>query len=262
MGKDSNIQWTHHTFNPWRGCTKVSEGCKFCYADTLSKRNPGTLGVWGPNGSRVVASESYWRQPIAWNKAAKTAGEVHRVFCASLADVGEGPETMPAGAWLDVQMARTRLSKLIVESDGLHFLLLTKRPENMTRFYDPMVLERAWVGTSVENGDVVARVDALRQVPAAVRFLSCEPQIGPLSLNLTEIDWVIVGGESGGKARPFNPNWARDIIVQCRAVGAAVFIKQMGANPIGLNLRDSHGGDMDEWPEDLRVREFPTVLTV
>lgn len=105
MGQNSNIEWTTHTFNPWRGCTKVSEGCAHCYAETLSKRNPSALGVWGQNGKRVVGTDSYWRQPIAWNKAAANAGERHRVFCASLADVFEGPETMPASEWPKVKMA-------------------------------------------------------------------------------------------------------------------------------------------------------------
>ena len=97
MAENSKIQWTHHTFNPWRGCTKVSEGCKHCYAETMSKRNLKVLGQWGPNGTRVVASESMWREPMKWDAAAKAAGERHRVFCASLADVFEGRDTMLYG---------------------------------------------------------------------------------------------------------------------------------------------------------------------
>lgn len=89
MAKNTAIEWTHATFNPWRGCTKVSEACAHCYAETLSGRNPSVLGVWGPSGKRVVAAESYWREPVKWNKAAEKAGERRRVFCASLADVFE-----------------------------------------------------------------------------------------------------------------------------------------------------------------------------
>src|SRR4051812_124663 len=95
MSTNSKIEWTHHTFNPWRGCTKVSPGCAHCYADRQALRNPMVLGIWGKDGARVAASENYWRDPIKWDAAAKTAGERHRVFCASMADVGEGPETMP-----------------------------------------------------------------------------------------------------------------------------------------------------------------------
>lgn len=109
MAENSKIQWTHHTFNPWRGCTKVSEGCKHCYAETMSKRNLKVLGQWGPNGTRVVASESMWREPMKWDAAAKAAGERHRVFCASLADVFEGRDTMPESSWEAVEAARVRL---------------------------------------------------------------------------------------------------------------------------------------------------------
>ncbi len=89
MGRDSTIQWTHATFNPWRGCTKISAGCQHCYAEALSKRNPKTLGEWGPNGVRVIASPAYWRKPVAWDREARTTGQRLRVFCASLADVFE-----------------------------------------------------------------------------------------------------------------------------------------------------------------------------
>lgn len=134
MAENSKIEWTHHTFNPWRGCTKVSEGCKFCYAETMSGRNPGTLGIWGPRGTRVVAAESYWRQPLKWDKAAEAAGEQHRVFCASLADVFEGPESMPASEWPKVQAARAQLFGFIEATPHLDWLLLTKRPQNIARF--------------------------------------------------------------------------------------------------------------------------------
>lgn len=89
MGVNTKIEWTTHTFNPWRGCTRISEGCRFCYAETLSRRNPAVLGVWGDEGTRVVASESMWRQPIKWDREAAAAGERRRVFCASLADAFE-----------------------------------------------------------------------------------------------------------------------------------------------------------------------------
>ncbi len=129
MGEGSKIQWTHHTFNPWRGCTHVSPGCEHCYAEALSKRNPAQLGTWGAGGTRVVASEAYWKQPERWNRAAEAAGERHRVFCASLADVFEDrPELVEP---------RERLWRLIVATPHLDWLLLTKRPENIARLLGP-----------------------------------------------------------------------------------------------------------------------------
>jgi len=171
MGAVTGIEWTDHTFNPWRGCTKVAPECANCYADTLSKRNPSTLGVWGQNGTRVVAAESYWREPIKWNKAAEQAGERRRVFCASLADVFEdwqGELRDPQNKILhrcraghvtrldsvfangaecdhgcnrsaipmDLDDVRRRLFALIDATPHLDWLLLTKRPENIRRMWN------------------------------------------------------------------------------------------------------------------------------
>jgi len=280
MGQDSNIEWTHHTFNPWRGCTKVSEGCKHCYADVMSKRNPGVLGIWGPRGSRVVAAESYWRQPLKWAAAARAAGERRRVFCASLADVFEGPETMPDEAWPLVQAARARLFDLISDTPELDWLLLTKRPQNVKPqliaagrgFQDlpPWV----WIGTSVENQAAAdERIPELLQIPAHVRFLSCEPLLGPVSFRpkaadvadmlrlmdagdaarpamLDGISWVICGGESGHGARPMHPGWARSLRDQCQAAGVAFHFKQWGQfAPANGDARTALGvpyGGMDD----------------
>jgi len=123
MGQDSKIEWTHHTFNPWRGCTKVSPGCTNCYAETLSHRNPKVLGVWGDKGTRVVASDSMWREPIKWDREAREAGERRRVFCASLADVFEDRE--------ELDEPRFRLLRLIASTTNLDWLLLTKRPDRI-----------------------------------------------------------------------------------------------------------------------------------
>lgn len=250
MAKNSKIEWTHHTFNHVRGCTKVSEGCRNCYALDLSKRNPAVLGVWGPRGTRAIAAESYWRQPIKWNREAEQAGERRRVFCASLADVFEGPETMPAEAWPAVEAARLRLFGLIDTTPWLDWLLLTKRPENI----EVMAPERwdgddgfpanVWVGTSVENQEEAdRRIPELLKVQARVRFLSCEPLLGPVDLRQAGavempgpewagpnalIDWVIVGGESGAQARPMHPDWARSLRDQCQAAGVAYHFKQWG----------------------------------
>lgn len=256
MTKNSNIEWTHHTFNPWRGCSKVSQGCKHCYADTMSHRNPAVLGIWGKNGSRPIAAESYWKQPLAWNKAAEKAGERHRVFCASLADVFEGPETMPSDAVEAVNAARARLFDLIKATPHLDWLLLTKRPENIAAMLPAdwgSGYANVWLGTSVENQEVADhRIPILTEVPATVRFLSCEPLLGPLDIEelLTLeyyvpesqlehfadsgaryeqlIHWIIVGGESGTDARPMNPRWVRGILNQCIESDVAFFFKQWG----------------------------------
>jgi protein gp37 len=173
MAENSNISWCDSTFNPWRGCTRVSKGCQNCYAETLSKRNPKTMGVWGPQGTRVVASESMWREPLKWDRKANAEGVRHRVFCASLADVFEdwtGPEDDGAmtchktGEPLSINArghvwpmgwpsmsdgddwgcrpytmndVRKRLFDLIDRTPNLDWLLLTKRPENILRMMPP-----------------------------------------------------------------------------------------------------------------------------
>lgn len=225
MGQDSKIEWTQHTFNPWRGCTKVSEGCRNCYAETLSGRNPGTLGVWGPQGTRVVAAEAAWKEPLKWDRLAKKAGERHRVFCASLADVFEdwkGPMVDHKGTVLierfserpfTMNDARKDLFTLIDRTPNLDWLLLTKRPENIMRMWPrhidggdnqmlwsmelgeqdngrgslPREIRNVWIGASVENQQAAdERIPHLLQTPAKVRFLSCEPLLGEVNLR----QWV------------------------------------------------------------------------
>lgn len=262
MGQDSKIEWTDHTFNPWRGCTKVSAGCAHCYAETLSGRNPGTLGIWGKHGTRVIAAESYWKQPHKWNREAEQAGERRRVFCASLADVFEGMASMPAEAFHAVTAARIRLFHLITQTPWLDWLLLTKRPENIIGQLPPdwgNGYPNVWLGTSVED-QVTAnkRIPVLLDVPARVRFLSCEPLLGAVDLDSEDvgglhalgcgdftctcgnrgIDWVIVGGESGPGARPMHPEWARSLRNQCTEAGAAFHFKQWGEYRPGIPSDD------------------------
>ena len=189
MGKNTKIEWATHTFNCWRGCTKVSEGCRNCYAESWSKRNLKVLGEWGPNGTRVIASEAMWREPRKWDRAAKEAGERHRVFCASMADVFEGSETMPKESWPQVRNARVRLFHLISETPNLDWLLLTKRPQNVMRFcheersWSESMPPNCWIGTSVEDQETAdARIPHLLEIPARVRFLSMEPLLGEVDL--------------------------------------------------------------------------------
>lgn len=257
MGETTEIAWTDATFNPWWGCQRVSPGCEHCYAETFSKRVG--LKVWGPQAERRFFGAKHWNEPVKWNAKAAKDGVRKRVFCASMADVFEDRE--------DLVEQRNHLWEVILATPSLDWLLLTKRPENMIRMLPwgpsglgPTPWKNVWLGTTVEDQKRGARADILREVPGHIRFLSMEPLLeDPGTLDLAGIDWVIVGGESGGGARPFNPSWAKDIVAQCRSAGVACFVKQLGANVLDFSgrLKDRKGGDWSEWPEDLRVREFP-----
>jgi protein gp37 len=179
------------------------------------------------------------------------------VFCASLADVFD--------AHPDLVEPRARLFRLIRITPNLDWLLLTKRPENIAGMLPPDWDEgypNVWLGTTVEDERVGHRVDALSAIPAAIRFLSCEPLIGALDLRgkLDEIDWVIVGGESGAKARVMQSTWARAIIDTAKRQGVAIHVKQLGtfwSRTLRGFSGDRAGGDVDRWPMDLRIQEFP-----
>lgn len=248
--ENSHISWTHHTFNHIRGCTKVSVGCDHCYAETMSGRNSAVLGEWGKDGNRVIAAESYWEHPLRWNNEAEAARERRRVFCASLADVFEGEDTMPAFSVQSVSLARARLWQLIEATPSLDWLLLTKRPENIMRFlpeqWQSGLPANIWMGTSVENQEAAdERIPRLLRVPAVVRFLSCEPLLGPVDVSkwlmatpgldyannqfpYHNLMWCIVGGESGANARPMHPHWARSLRDQCQSAGVPFFFNQWG----------------------------------
>lgn len=244
------------------GCTKVSEGCKFCYAEKWDGRYFAGEH-WGPGSPRKITSAANWKLPRKWNRLAAEAGERRRVFCASLADVfdDEGPD-----------VARARLWSLIEECTNLDWLLLTKRPQNIKAYVPDAWLVKplfnVWYGTSVESDKVTVRIPLLADVPAAIRFLSVEPMIGPVDYTdgFGEIDWAIYGGESHDSplmARELKLDWVRDGIAACRRYGVAPFVKQLGSRYAYDNkLADSKGGEPDEWPEDLRVREFPSKRRV
>lgn len=239
MGENSSIEWTHHTFNPWWGCTRVSVGpkgaCVNCYADTWAHR----LGMelWD-NGRYRTFGAKHWSEPLAWNKAAALSGDRPRVFCASMADVFD--KDAPAEE-------RQRLWRLIEATPHLDWLLLTKRVGNVLRMIPPTWLrlpENVWLGISVVTQEEVDRdVPKLLEIPASVRFLSCEPLMEAITFEgrwikhdnpaihenwLEVIDWVIVGGESGPHSRPMNPAWATSLRDQCQAVATPFFFKQHG----------------------------------
>lgn len=260
MGVDSKIEWTHHTFNTHWGCQRVSPGCEHCYAEAFAKRTGHD--VWGPMADRRMLSETNWAQPVKWNRAAEKAGERHRVFCSSMADVFEDRR--------ELNPVRERLFALIETTPHLDWLLLTKRPHSMNdmapaswRAGWPL---NVWAGTTVEDQKRRNRIADLRDVPARTRFLSCEPLLERVDLGglLEGIHWVIVGGESGGGARRFDTSWALAIVDAARVAGAAVHVKQYGAKPTEggatLRLKDRKGGDWTEWRDDLRVREYPVAV--
>jgi protein gp37 len=222
MAHNSKIEWTHHTFNPWWGCTKVSPGCDHCYAETWAKRTG--RAVWGHRETRRAPSESYWKQPLLWDREARDQGRRSRVFCASMADVFEwGAELNPL---------RDRLWALIERTPNLDWLLLTKRPHLVSRLapWSDWPLN-VWLGATVENQKFAAkRLPFLADIPAKTRFLSCEPLLGPVDLSewRDAIDWVIAGGESGPRARPSDPEWFRSLVVQCRRLQIPFHFKQWG----------------------------------
>jgi protein gp37 len=184
--ENSKIEWTHHTFNPWIGCTKVSDGCKNCYAETLMDHRYGRV-KWGPQGERQRTSPANWRKPLQWNKQAEAEGRRYRVFCASLADVFE--DRAELAPW------RSDLFALIDRTPNLDWLLLTKRPENVGDMVAQMTAghlniedwDNIWIGTSVEDQAAAdKRIPHLLRIPAKVRFLSMEPLLGPVDLRSFE----------------------------------------------------------------------------
>ena len=295
--KNSHIEWTDHTFNPWIGCTKVSPGCAHCYAEALNKRWKKGEN-WGKGASRVRTSAAYWKQPLQWNAEAENyrrclicgaetdfgvnaegfcdqceqkADVIRpRVFCASLAD------------WLDDEVPIEWLAdllKLIHDTPNLDWLLLTKRPQNwadriaavwkdcdapflrdweedyLVGWLEGRAPDNIRIGTSVENQEMAdERIPNLLEIPARVRFLSCEPLLEEVDLYRVRgalmegaetchrgiahderkcdcafgVDWVICGGESGPGARPMHPDWARSLRDQCQAAGVPFFFKQWG----------------------------------
>jgi len=251
MGENSKIEWCDHTFNPFVGCTKISPACDHCYAEAWAKRT-GNDALW--QSERRRTTDANWRQPLKWNREAERGGVRRKVFCASLADVFDNQVPLH---WRD------DLWCLICKTPWLDWLLLTKRPQNIAKMlppgdlWQPWPWPNVWLGCTAENQEEAdRRIPHLLAVPAAVRFLSCEPLLGPVSLRRWftasdddhcwqpgGISWVIVGGESGPNRRPMDLAWARSIRDQCAAVDVAFFGKQLDKKtPL---------------PADLMVRQFP-----
>jgi protein gp37 len=202
MAKDSRIEWTHHTFNPWWGCVKVSPACANCYAETWAHRLGASL--WGRAATRRFFNNEHWRHPVKWNAAAERAQVRRRVFCASMADVFEVRAEL--NPW------RTRLWPLIEQTPWLDWLLLTKRPQNVRRMvpWDDHWPGNIWLGTTAENQKHAnLRIPRLLEVPARIHFVSAEPLLGPLSIATWRgIDWVIAEPTTGA----CEPRWRSDAL--------------------------------------------------
>lgn len=254
MAETTLIAWTDHTANFWMGCFKVSDGCKHCYAETLTKNRMG-LRVWGPaSTTERQAVKGVYNNVKGWAREAEQVpgvlgeGKPHLVFVGSLMDWAEDHPML--------EPTRERMWETIRTYPNLHFQMLTKRPERIVELLPDDWGEgypNVWLGTSVEDMRVAHRADALREIPAVVRFISYEPALGPLhTLDLTGIDWVICGGESGPVHRKMDLQWARDMRAACEAVGVAYFFKQSSHRftERGIEL----DGEI--------VRNFPTPRTV
>lgn len=266
MGENTRISWTDHSWNPWTGCQRVSEGCVHCYAEVWAKRTGRDL--WGAKGKRKRTTKSVWAKPKTWNHVAALDRRPRKVFCASLADVFEdapGPNGWRPDVW-----------DLIRACPWLDWQLLTKRPENIARMLPDdwgRGWPNVWLGTSIEDRDVVERARILGDVPAFVRFISYEPALGPVipdeisvvsdadrpelsgtfyrwedgytepGLRFYNNDgelafhWLICGGESGAGFRPMQLEWAADARDACDTEGVAFYFKQIS------HLRNEQGAD-------------------
>lgn len=230
----SSIEWTESTWNPTTGCHEVSPGCKNCYAKRFAERWRGVVGHPYEQGFDIRIWEDRLKMPFAWKKK-------RLIFVNSMSDLfhPEVPDEFIK-----------RVIDVIEKADWHQFQLLTKRPERMLEIAHQIgeLPPNLWAGVSVESQAWTTRVDILRQVPAQVRFLSCEPLIGPLALKLDGIHWVIVGGESGFGARPIKVEWVRSIREQCLQVDVPFFFKQWGGVQKKKTGRILDGRTWDDFP--------------
>ncbi len=263
MGKESSIQWTDSTWNPFHGCRKVSEGCKYCYMYRDKER-------YGQDPTVVLKSKGNFNMPLKYKDPLK-------IFTCSWSDffIEEGDQY------------RDELWDIIKRTPQHTYQILTKRPE---RIKDHLPSDwgtgykNVWLGVSAENQErAEQRISILLTIPSHVRFVSAEPLLGPIDLTsfsetwsaysnvnfndikraIEKLDWIIIGGESGndkGKYlyRDCKIDWIKSLLQQCKKYETPIFIKQMGTHLAKeLDLSDRHGGDMEEWPEVFQIRQFP-----
>jgi len=234
----TKISWCDRVWNPVTGCSPISEGCQNCYARRMANRLKGRYGYPTDEPFRPTFHPDRLDEPLHWKKPS-------RIFVCSMGDLFHERIN---------DSIVDKIMRIIWQADQHIFLLLTKRPQNLT--YYEIGLEKhlcelptnLWLGVSISTNKDLWMVETLLQIPAAKRFISCEPLLGPINLGKLSdpnISWIIVGGESGPKARPMNPDWARSLRDQCQAADVPFFFKQMsGKQPI---------------PKDLMIREFPNM---
>lgn len=257
MAENSAISWTTHTWNPWMGCTKVSPACDGCYAEALMDKRYGKV-QWGPHGERVRTGARTWNDPKRWQRQAEKDGSRPFVFCASLADIFDNQ--VPAD-W------RREAFDVMRATPNLVYLLLTKRPQNIVKMAGEVggLPGNAAIGTTVEDQkradqNVFHLIRAKYALKPAFAFLSCEPLLGPIEVeDITEIDWVITGGETdqgGHKARPTHPNWFRSLRDQCARYGIPFHHKQNGE----WADYETVGGNGWEFTRDRDGRRYGRIL--
>lgn len=330
MGEKTSIAWTDSTWNPFRGCDKVSPGCANCY---ITSAVPLRISYYKHGDPIQISSEAVWNDPFRWNKkpwVCDQTGEASTYDAASRVGMGMAAATFhrrrvfapSLSDWLHPELpveALARFLDTIRQCEGLDFILCTKRPElwrnqleyvafsvaadNESEFFDVdedwklvgwldawidgKPPKNVWILVSAENQEWAdKRIPELLKIPAVVRGLSCEPLLGPIEFKAVDgfwdkeqprLDWIIVGGESGPKARPCSGEWIRSIKDQCQSARVSCFVKQLGSKPVcdcsmavesfsanctqhfPFPIRHPKGGDPAEWPEDLRVQEFPKV---
>lgn len=277
--KESPIEWTDYTFNPWIGCSKVSPGCANCYAETSTPAR--TMKIeWGKGNPRHRTSESNWKAVRSLDRKSAKDGIRRKVFCASLAD------------WLDPEVPSFWLAdllSLISSTPNLDWQLVTKRPE---LFYSRMTAimsdwagtpgakvaemwsifaiapKNVWFGITTENQKTFTdRTREMARIDARLKFLSVEPLLGPIAMAFPpgqKVDWVIVGGESGQNARSSDLEWIESVATQSFNLKIPLFVKQLGSRVMfqGSSITTNHskGGDIQEFPHRLQHREFPSSL--
>jgi protein gp37 len=252
----TGIEWTDKTWNPTTGCDKVSTGCLHCYAEALTHRFHTNF----PNGFALTLHPERLKEPLRWRTPS-------RVFVNSMSDLFHE----------DVPLDFIKQVFSVISSTPWHvYQILTKRHERLNELASKLDFpNNIWLGVSVENQNCIDRLDSLRSVPVSVRFVSCEPLLGELKLNLDGIDWVIVGGESGQKHRQMKLEWAENIRDQCQNAGVAFFFKQVGGrtpkaggrlleDKIWDEMPDAWGRHIQEWgntPLDAARRSRQQRLT-
>ncbi len=243
----TSIEWSDATWNPLTGCTKISPGCAHCYAETMSKR----LKLMGQrnyrNGFELTLHEHMLEVPLTWKRPRK-------IFVNSMSDLyhKDVPDEFIH-----------RVFDTMSRADWHQYQILTKRADRLEQIAPSLPwAKHIWQGVSVENAEYTFRIDHLRRTPAHIKFLSIEPLLGPIpELNLSGIDWVIVGGESGGNCRGMELEWVLGVRSACESQGVPLFVKQTGEKLARrLKLKSKKGGDQTEWPTELRVRQFPLQM--